>query len=323
MSPINGYAGTYASPEAPGTYRFTLDPDTGILGAPTLVYPQKNTKYAAWRGGLLATVAEDGGRSGLALLDAAAPGCPVLDRSLTEEATACFLTWHEGQIYSANYHDGHVLVYEAQEGKLRLIRRLEMGAEAGCHQALFHGRWLMVPCLCLDQVRIFDRSGGFAPAGTLEFPAGSGPRHGVFNAAHSRLYLVSETSSQLFTFAVDGLNFTLEQADPILSPEQAPGAQTAAVRLSPDERTLCISVRGADLIAVFRLENGLPALLQRASSRGRDPWDLIFAPGGRFLLASDRNSDALVSFAVEPDGRIGPERSRVTIPQCVGLTLEG
>ena len=228
MSLINGYVGTYASPDAPGTYRFTLDADTGVLSAPALVYPQANTKYAAWHGGLLATVTESGGRSGLALLDASDPGCPVLDSVLTEDATACFLTWHEGRIYSANYHDGHVLIYEPACGGLRLVRRLEIGAEAGCHQALFHGRWLLVPCLCLDQVRIFDLENGLAPAGTLNFPAGTGPRHGVFNADHTRLYLVSEKSNQLFTYAVDGLSFTPVQADTLLPPDCAGRADAAA-----------------------------------------------------------------------------------------------
>ena len=225
MSLINGYVGTYTSPDAPGTYRFTLDADTGVLSAPALVYPQANTKYAAWHGGLLATVTESGGRSGLALLDASDPGCPVLDSVLTEDATACFLTWHEGRIYSANYHDGHVLIYESACGGLRLIRRLEIGAEAGCHQALFHGRWLLVPCLCLDQVRIFDLENGLAPAGTLDFPAGTGPRHGVFNADHTRLYLVSEKSNQLFTYAVDGLSFTPVQADTLLPPDRVVGSE--------------------------------------------------------------------------------------------------
>jgi len=85
-------------------------------------------------------------------------------------------------------------------------------------------------------------------------------------------------------------------------------------------RSACLM--GADLITVFRLEDGLPALLQHASSLGRDPWDLMLPPDGRFLLASDRRSDALISFNLEPDGSVGPERSRLTIPQCVGLTLE-
>lgn len=322
MSLINGYVGTYASPAGSGTYRFTLDTDTGALSAPALVYPQTNTKYAAWDRGLLATVTEDGDRSGVALLDASAPGCPVLSSVLTEKTTACFLTWHEGRLYSANYHDGHVLVYEPSGGRLTLVHRLEIGPEAGCHQALFHGRWLLVPCLCLDQVRIFDLENGFAPAAVLDFPTGTGPRHGVFSADHTRLYLVSEKSNRLFTYAVDGLRFTLERTDPILPPDYAGRADAAAIRLSPDGKALYLSVRGADLITVFHLENGLPTLLQHAPSRGRDPWDLMLSPDGRFLLASDRTSDALVSLALAPDGSVGPEAGRISIPQCVGIALE-
>ena len=51
MALIYGYVGTYTSPEAPGTYRFRLDTQSGALDAPELIYPQTNTKYAAWSQG--------------------------------------------------------------------------------------------------------------------------------------------------------------------------------------------------------------------------------------------------------------------------------
>ena len=320
MTDLKGYAGTYASPEAPGTYRFLLDTGSGQLSGPTLVYPQTNTKYAAWDGGLLATVTENGQGCGLALLDTAAPGVPLLDERICERTTACFLTWQEGLLYSANYHDGHVLIHRVENGKLHLVRRLFLGEESGCHQVIFHGRWLLVPCLKRDRVFLFDRENGWAGAGELVFPAGTGPRHGLFTANHRRFYLVSETSNQLFTYTASGPDFTLEGAVPIL-PAGCAG-ETAAIRLSGDERTLYVSVRGADLIAVFRLDEGLPRLLQHADSLGRDPWDILPVPGSPLLLTANRRSGDLVCRRLESDGRLGGEASRISIPQCAGLALE-
>ena len=322
MTMITGYVGTYASPDAPGTYRFLLDAESGRLSAPELIYPQTNTKYAVWTGGLLATVTENSQGCGLALLDTAAPGAPVLDERICEKTTACFLTWQDGLLYSANYHDGHVLIHRVEDGKLRLVHRLFLEEESGCHQVVFHGRWLLVPCLKRDRVFLFDREDGWAPAGELVLPAGTGPRHGLFSADRRRFYLVSETSNQLFTYTVSGPEFTLEGAVPVLPAGSSGKADAAAIRMSEDGSVLYVSVRGADLIAVFRLGGGLPQLVQHASALGRDPWDILLVPGRPMLLTANRADSALVCRRLEADGRVGDELGRVEIPQCVGLCLE-
>jgi len=322
MSNLTGYAATYASPGETGTFRFQLDVRTGRLSGRELVYRQTNTKYAAWSGGLLAAVTESGGQAGAALLDTRVPGTPLLDRQLTERTTACFLTWHGGLLYSANYHDGHVLIYAVEDGRLKLVRRVEMGLESGCHQVIFHDRWALVPCLRLDRVNILDREDGFRQAGAISFPQGTGPRHGVFAAGHRRFYLVSERSNQLFTYAVDGPEFTLEGVVPVLPPDFSGKAEAAAIRLSEDQRTLYISVRGADLISVFRLGGGLPELLQHAGSMGRDPWDILPVPGGSLMLVSNRGSGTLLCRRLEADGQLGAQCGDLAIPQCVGLALE-
>lgn len=322
MTQIKGYVGTYASPDRPGTYGFRLDSETGRLYAPELLYRQTNTKYAAWSGGLLATVTETEQGCGIALLDAAAPGTPVLDERICEKTTACFLTWQDGLLYSANYHDGHVLIHSAEGGTLHPVRRLFLGAESGCHQVVFHGRWLLVPCLKLNRVFLFDRAQDFAPAGELAFPQGTGPRHGLFSADHRRFYLVSETSNALFTYASDGPDFTLEGVVPILPRSFRGKAETAAIRMSEDGTTLYVSVRGANLITVFRLGSGLPQCVQHADALGLDPWDILPVPHAPLLLTANRKSGALVCRALEADGTLGAERSRILIPQCVGLALE-
>ena len=236
----------------------------------------------------------------------------------------CFLNISEIQLrlLQAVLLDGHVLVYRVDKQKLHLVRRIFLGEESGCHQVLFHQRWLLIPCLKRDKVFIFEYDGGCQPAGELTFPAGTGPRHGVFTADHTRFYLVSETSNQLFTYAVNGAAFTLEDTVSVLPPEFTGKAEAAAIRLSEDERSLYISIRKTDLISVFRLENGLPRPLQYADSLGRNPWDILPVPGYPLLLTSNRGSASLVCRLREADGRVGRELSRLQIPQCVSLSLE-
>ena len=74
--------------------------------------------------------------------------------------------------------------------------------------------------------------------------------------SHNRLYVVSERSNELFTFALsDDLDFRLLSQISVLNPESHSGSEnaSAAIRLSPDEHFLYVSVRGADMITVISL----------------------------------------------------------------------
>ena len=278
MALIYGYVGTYTSPEAPGTYRFRLDTQSGALDAPELIYPQTNTKYAAWSQGLLATVTEKDGAAGVALLSTAGAEPSLLDTQLLEKTTACFLTWQDGLLYSANYHDGHVLIYTAKDCRLSLAHRLYVEDESGCHQVIFHGRWLLVPCLRRDQVLLFDREEEFRQVGVLEFPAGTGPRHGVFTKDHRRFYLVSETSNQLFTYRVDGLSFTLRTSSPSCR-RTSPARGTPPLSAFPRMKGLSISPSGAPgpLPCSAWAESALP-FSSMFPPRGKSPGTSCWCP---------------------------------------------
>ena len=168
------YVGTYASSEASGTYRVPFDPELGALGAAECIYAQKNTKYTAWHDGYLATLTEQNGKAGVALFDTTVQPPMLLDVRLDEQATACWLGWLDGLLYCANYHDGHLLIYEVENRRLRLRRQIFVQTEAGCHQAILQNGRILLPCLCLDQVRIFYAAQETVPAQVLCLPKGSG-----------------------------------------------------------------------------------------------------------------------------------------------------
>ena len=254
------YVGTYASSEASGTYRVPFDPELGALGAAECIYAQKNTKYTAWHDGYLATLTEQNGKAGVALFDTTVQPPTLLDVRLDEQATACWLGWLDGLLYCANYHDGHLLIYEVENRRLRLRRQIFVQAEAGCHQAILQNGRILLPCLCLDQVRIFYAAQETVPAQVLCLPKGSGPRHGVFSPDGAWFYLLSETSNQLFSYQVRGTQLCLRQVDGLRVDSEADGPQSAEVRISPDGLHLYLSIRGTSSLAVFRLEAHLPVM---------------------------------------------------------------
>ena len=198
MNILTGYIGTYASPQSLGIYRFSMDLDNGNLSRPELYYDALDCKYLSLYGTLLAAPRKRDGQAGICLLDTAGGSVSLAGEAFHETAPACYVIQDDSYIYTANYHEGCVLVYKKSPGGLTLAKRIDIAPKAGCHQILFHSHYMLVPCLLLDTVKIYDCSRDFAPAGELRFEAGTGPRHAVFDKDHHRLFLASELSNQLF-----------------------------------------------------------------------------------------------------------------------------
>lgn len=332
---LTGFLGTYASSRSSGIYRFTLDTDTGQLSVPELYYEAPDCKYLSLYKGLLASPVQKKGSAGICLLDVTQPQPQLLDELYAEEGTSCFITQDENFICTANYHEGLVLVYQKTGQKLSLCKKIIIAPKAGCHQVLFHDGYLLVPCLLLDEIRIFDSRNDFQPAGTISFPYGTGPRHGIFTRDHRHLFVVSELSNELFVFAAEKRAadretdaaplFRLLSTHPLLKghadTDTAP--TSAAVRLSPDERHLYISTRYADVISVFVIENGHVIMIQQTSCGGTHPRDIVLSPDGRYLLVANRTTGGLVCFPVnQDDGKLEPICARVPVFEAVSIVLD-
>lgn len=321
MRKITGYVGTYASSASLGVYRFKLDGETGALSAPSLFCEAPDAKYLSLHGPHLAAPFARDGKAGLCLLDTRRPETPYIAECSCETRAACYVAQYGKHIYTANYHEGTVLVYERAGRTLQRLRRIEIAPQAGCHQVLLSGGLLFVPCLELDSIRLFDIRRDYAPAGQIAFPSGSGPRHAVFDENHSCLYVLGERSNTLYMFD-SAPPFALRETLPLLSPGASQGAESAALRRSGDGRFLYASTRGANLLsAVLRAPEGL-RLVQQHPSGGDHPRDFVLTPDGRFLLVANRFSGNLCCFARDNvHGKIGALCGETTLPEAVAIVL--
>ena len=355
---LTGFLGTYASPESLGIYRFTIDLRNGAMSYPELYYEAPDCKYLSLKDSLLASPLKREDRSGICLLDTAhnkgdAPASPAAE-DFEESSPACYVAQDDHYIYTANYHEGTVLIYEIkyeagshgqkkQPGRPypELVKRIHIAPRAGCHQILFHSHYMIVPCLLLDKVMVFDCQRDFSLVSELAFDAGTGPRHGIFDRDHKHFFLVSELSNQLFAYRLEeytapgagsshtgislpGFSMRLLHTSSILPPDaiyEAPPA-SAAIRLSPDERFLYVSTRFAEVITVFKLDHGRPCQIQQTGCGGIHPRDMILTPDGRYLLVANRTQGGLVSFQINQEtGQLMDICSRVPAPEAVSIVL--
>ncbi len=302
-------AGTYTSDHASkGIYTFTFD--EGKLSQPRLFTEIKSPKYTAADDGHIASIGEFENGAGAALIS---PEGEILSTIGYEQRTSCYIAFHEDRIYTANYHEGTVSVLDYSDGALKLISKVEIRDGAGCHQVLFHDDMVLVPCLFLDRVAMFDKDLNYK--GSLRFEAGTGPRHGVFTKDGKTFYLVSELSNELFRFNTEDWSLTGRVS--VLPDGRTHIRDTAAIRLSDDEKNVYVSTRTVDLISVIDAET--MEWKQSVYSGGRHPRDFILLDG--YLLCANRYSNSVVCFKLKEDGTIGEETGMINVPSAVSLTV--
>ena len=297
---------------------------------------------------LLAVPRKVNGRAGLAVVNVATDPLQVVGEYGEEQDCPAYVTGDGEFWYTANYHDGGIRIYKLTEtsnfpgneklptailtgedaaggekncgnalANLQLIHKLETGRESGCHQIILAGPFLLACCLVRDQILIYDRTRNWQQVGTIDFPKGTGPRHGIFTRDGQTLFVVSELSNELFVFQ----NLKLVSAQPLLEQNDLPAA-AAAIRLSPDEKFLYVSVRERNVICVFALAGITATKIQEAPCGGDHPRDLVLTPDGKFVLAVNRYPGSIVSFSRDPaSGKIGKAISSINIPQAVSVVF--
>ena len=120
MQVQNGYLGTYFSAQSDGIYRFQFDSDTGILTGPELYYTAPDSKYLSLHHGQLASPIVKDGKAGVCLIDTAGERPRLTGELFEETGSACYVIQDDAFIYTANYHEGSILVYRKEPGGITL-----------------------------------------------------------------------------------------------------------------------------------------------------------------------------------------------------------
>lgn len=218
-------------------------------------------------------------------------------------------------LYTANYSSSNISEFTLNpDGSLaELVRTVEFSgrgplerqSEPHPHFTNFtpDGKKLIVIDLGLDAIKLFD----FDPENGLTdvenpqvfkvTPAGSGPRHLVFNAAGTTAYLLNEIGNTVCVLDYRDGVFQHRQIINTLPADFNEYSKASAIRLSPDERFLFASNRGYDSTAVYRvLDDGALELAEIVLSGGISPRDVNFLPDGRHFAAANEFSDNTVFF---------------------------
>jgi 6-phosphogluconolactonase len=137
------------------------------------------------------------------------------------------------------------------------------------------------------------------PVKALEIPAGYGPRHLAYDPIRPAAYVQCELVARILVAVIDPEtgDMTIREEHDTAAPDQMDISAPAAVKLHPSGRTLAVSNRFDDTIAVFAIDrsSGAPSLTlaDRFPCGGQAPRDIEFNSTGTRLFIANQDSHAV------------------------------
>jgi len=266
------------------------------------------------------------------------------DQQPSEGGAPCFVSVDRSGrvVLVANYVGGNVALLPIKaDGALapatQVVQHTGSGpnaarqtaAHAHCIVADPSNRFVLAADLGADRVFVYrldleGKSLRHIEGGDAVMRAGAGPRHIAFHPTLPLVFVANELDSTVATLRFDAVRGALSPLD-IRStvPAGWTGANFPAdIHVAPSGRTLYVSNRGHNSLAVFSVaeSTGALALDQVVSTEGDWPRNFSLDPTGRWLLVANQRSDSIVVFGRDhKSGRLTPTRERIAVPSPVCL----
>lgn len=341
---VDLYLGTYTSPGGShGIYRAQLDEKTGAISTPELAAECASPSYLALGpdGKTIYAVHEidPGGASAYRIGE---------DGALTRLSTTSGLGGFPCHL-SVDAEGRNLLVASYGPGTTSVLPLLEDGSLAGPSETFRNtgsgpnaerqegphahfvrtdakGRFAYVCDLGTDEILAYPYDaarGEFGEPDRAKATPGAGPRHLAFGAEGRFAYVNDELSNTVVTYAVDPEHGTLTAVQTLSSlPDGYHGAShSAEIAVHPSGRQVYVSNRGADSLALFRVEkDGTLARVAIQPAGVKEPRGFGIDPSGAWMVVAGQNSDELVSYPIDrKTGRLGAAagRAKVSKPVCV------
>jgi 6-phosphogluconolactonase len=348
------YVGTYTTPgRREGIYLVSMNRQSGKLRRIGVVDAGANPSFLAIHpnGRVLYAVNEvekyNGKASGAVSAFAIARDTGALTRrneQPSEGAAPCFVSVDQSGrvVLVANYTGGSVALLPIKaDGSLApaasVVQHTGTGPNAErqdaphahCILADHSNRFVISADLGADRVFVYrldldGKSLRHVEGGDAVMRAGAGPRHLAFHPTLPLVFVSNELDSTVATLRVDAESGKLSPLDARSTlPTGWTGTNYPAdIHVAPSGRTLYVSNRGHNSIAVFSVApaTGALALEQVVSTSGAWPRNFSLDPTGGWLLVANQQSDSVVVFARDREsGRLTPTRQQIAIPSPVCL----
>jgi len=316
------FVGTYSD----GFYAYDFDQNAGKLAedAPIAKAEMPNPSYLAVDGNRVYAVSEmpdasasvwawRWGGNGFELLNSQPTG--VIPSEEKESVLAhgedpCYVSTDGNFLAVANYSGGSLGMYRLREdGAVAPLDSLVISGIGGpdlsrqesphVHCAVFSpdGKYLFFSEFSADEIGRLDVSPlgvrNYCRAATLH--PDSGPRHLLFDASGTHLYVIGELSGDITVY--DYADGSLREKQ-VIKADRMDARGAADIHFSPDGKFLYASLRlRGDGIVVFEVGPGGVLAYVGYQATGPHPRNFNITPNGRYVLVACRDNNSIEVYA--------------------------
>jgi 6-phosphogluconolactonase len=267
-----------------------------------------------------------------------------LDEQPSEGGAPCFVSVDRSGrvVLIANYVGGSVALLPIQTGgglapATQVVQHTGSGPNAErqeaphahCIVANPSNRFALAADLGADRVFVYrldldGKSLRHVAGGDAVMRSGAGPRHIAFHPKLPLVFVANELDSTVATLRFDADRGTLS---PLGVHSTVPVGWSgtnypADIHIAPSGRTVYVSNRGHNSLAVFSVtgSTGALALDQVISTEGDWPRNFSLDPTGRWLLVANQRSNSIIVFSRDQEsGRLTLTHQRLALPSPVCL----
>ncbi|UQS81727.1 lactonase family protein [Bombilactobacillus folatiphilus] len=325
--------GGYTRQTSQGIYQMLFDTQSTTISNIKLAVPlQGPTYFAVSNDDVLYSIIQDGEQGGIAAYDINAD-FQFLGSALQPKDSPAYVEIAEQKqlVFSANFHTGIVTIHKINPDKtLTITDQIQLtGHSVKAEQEASHPHMahlapddqLIVCDYGTDKISTYQLNDDGQAHLQAEFqaPAGSAPRHLVFNPQNPQLaYCICELSSQVLVLNYLNGQFSLVQAYNLLPANYLGENTAAAIRISADGQYLYTSNRGHNSIVSFRIAADGQKLehLQTIKTQGDFPRDFSLDPSGQFILVPHQKSNDVSILRRNLDsGQLTFVNNEATVPE--------
>jgi 6-phosphogluconolactonase len=194
------------------------------------------------------------------------------------------------------------------------------GLEPRPHSALTVGDFIVAADCGRDAILLYaidtDAEAPLRLVDALALPEGTGPRHLAHDSRRDVVYVSNQNRAGISVVAVDQPTARLELRQIIASPGLGRGdSLPSEIALHPTLELVYIANRRDESISSFEIvaETGELAPRDTVDVLGAWPRHFRITPRADFMLVANQNSDQVVSFAMDADGRLDWTGQRLDI----------
>lgn len=307
--------GTYTRNTSQGIYQVIFDDLNEQLVNVELVAKEVNPTYLAIDTNQhLFSVSNFNHLGGVAAYSTNDIPYPNLNRVLQDGAAPCYISVDKERnlVFSANYHTGQLQVYQIQaDGSLQLTDQVQRtGHSIHENQQSSHLHYAdltpdnrLIACdLGTDEIILYNVSnlGKVEELSTTKLPAGTGPRHLIFNPKQPDIfYVIGELTNIIYTMQYDSTNASMTILNSTSALPDGDNTQLggAAIKISRDGNFLYASTRCDNAVSVFNIEPyDKLTLIQHIATNGQGPRDFALTNNDNYLIVGHQNTDCLSLF---------------------------